>query len=131
MTQMMPGLVRMGIMSLAMFVAAWVHVAAVDAISGTWTGEITMEGRDQSVAITLVLKPDGKGTVSGTFTGLPNPGDVKAGTFDPKTGVLKLQLGKVGDPAVLLTLDGTVAKDKATGRVSGEVGGTFAVTRRP
>jgi hypothetical protein len=131
MTQMMPGLVRMGIMSLAMFVAAWVHVAAVDAISGTWTGEITMDGRDQSVAITLVLKLDGKGMVSGTFTGLPNPGDVKAGTFDPKTGALKLQLGKVGDPVVLLTLDGTVAKDKATGRVSGEVGGTFAVTRRP
>ena len=59
-------------MSLAMFVAAWVHVAAVDALSGTWTGEITMEGRDQAVAITLVLKLDSKGMVSGTFAGLPN-----------------------------------------------------------
>lgn len=131
MTQTMSAVVRIGIIGLAMVVAAWVHVAAVDAISGTWTGQIAIEGRAQPVAITLVLKLDGKGTVAGTFSGLPNPGDVKAGTFDPKTGALKLQLGKVGEPAVLLTLDGTIAKDKATGRVSGEVGGTFAVTRRP
>jgi hypothetical protein len=131
MTQMMSGLVRIGVVSLAMLLAAWVHVAAVDAISGTWTGEITMAGRDQPVAITLVLKLDGKNAVTGTFAGLPNPGDVKAGTFDPKTGALKLRLGKVGDPAVLLVFDGTLAKDKVTGRVSGEVGGTFTVSRKP
>ena len=55
---------------------------------------------------------------------------MKTGTFDPKTGALKLQLGKVGDGAVLLTLDGTVAKGTATGRVSGEVAGDFTITKK-
>jgi hypothetical protein len=41
----------------------------------------------------MELKFDGKGKVSGGFSGLPNPGEVKAGTVSPKTGALKLELG--------------------------------------
>ena len=53
--------------------------------------------------VTMELKFDGKSAVTGTVSGLPSPADVKTGTFDPKTGALKLQLGKKGEAAVLLT----------------------------
>jgi hypothetical protein len=101
---------------------------APDALSGTWTGELTAGERNRS--ITLVLKFDGKTRVTGTFTGMPNPADVKSGTFDSKTGALKLDLGMEGDSAVRLTFEGTVAKDKASGRVSGEATGEFTLARK-
>jgi hypothetical protein len=104
--------------------------AAADPITGTWAGDLVLEGRGP-VDITMELKFDGKSAVSGTFKGMPNPGDVKAGTFDRKTGALKLQLGKVGEPATLLTLEGTVAKGVATGRFSGEESGTFKLAKKP
>jgi hypothetical protein len=100
-----------------------------DPISGTWAGQIVPTGDDRGRSVTLVLKHDGKGTVSGTITGLPNPGDVKAGTFDPATGALKLQLGIEGDSDVKLVLDGKVEKNVATGHVSGEVTGGFTLTK--
>jgi hypothetical protein len=102
--------------------------AKPDALSGTWAGELAVDERTRS--ITLELKFDGKSTVTGTFTGMPRPGDVKRGSFDPKTGALKLELGIEGDSAVRLTLEGTVANGKATGRASGEAAGTFALAKK-
>ena len=78
----------------------------------------------------MELKFDGKNAVTGDVSGLPNPADVKAGSFDPKKGTLKLQLGKKGEPAVLLTLEGTVVKGVATGRFSGDLGGDFKITKK-
>jgi hypothetical protein len=105
--------------------------AKADPISGTWTGQLVPQN-DSPVSITMELKFDGKSVVSGTLAGLPNPGDVKTGTFDPKTGALKLQLGKTGEGAILLILEGTVVKGTATGRLDGEVGrGEFKITRKP
>ncbi len=105
-------------------------VGKQDALTGTWTGElITPPG---PMKVTLQLTFDGKRAVTGTISGLPNPGNVKTGTFDPKTGALKLQLGRSDGPAVLITLDGTVTKNTATGRLSGEPGdGEFKLTRKP
>ena len=103
--------------------------AKSDAVSGTWAGELAPSGAPAPVSVTLLLKFDGKAAVSGTFTGLPNPGDVKKGTFDPKTGALKLQLGKKGESTVLLTLDGTVVKGVASGKFSGEMSGEFKLTK--
>ena len=103
------------------------HGAKADPLSGTWTGELTAGERDRSII--LVLKFDGKTRVTGTFTGMPKPGDVKSGTFDAKTGALKLDLGIEGDSAVRLTFEGTVAKDKASGRVSGEATGEFKLAK--
>jgi hypothetical protein len=111
-------------------IAAQSRGAGPDRISGTWTGELAMDGSSSPVAVTFQLKLDAKNGVSGTFTGLPNPGDVKKGTFDPQSGALKLQLGKTGEGAVLLILDGTVAKNVATGRFSGEMGGDFKLSRK-
>jgi hypothetical protein len=101
--------------------------AKPDPVSGTWSGELAPPG---GVPVTLVLKFDGKSAVSGTIAGFSNPGDVKTGTFDPATGALKLQLGKKDDSAVLITLDGTVAKGQVTGRVTGEVSGDFKLEKK-
>jgi hypothetical protein len=101
--------------------------ARPDPLSGTWTGELAPPG---GVPVTMELKFDGKRAVSGTISGFSNPGEVKTGTFDPKTGALKLQLGKKSDDAVLLILEGTVVKGTATGRVSGEVTGDFKIAKK-
>ena len=104
--------------------------ATADPITGTWTGELAPSGAPAPRPVTFQLKFDGKDTVSGTFTGLPNPGEVKKGTFDPKTGALRLQLGKEGDGAVLLVLEGMVIKGVATGRFSGELSGEFRLVKK-
>jgi hypothetical protein len=103
--------------------------AKADPLSGTWTGEM-IPGNGGRISITMELKFDGKSAVSGTFSGLPNPGDVKSGTFDPKTGALKLQLGKKGEDAVLIVFDGTVAKSTASGHFTGEVTGEFKISKK-
>lgn len=94
-----------------------------DAISGTWTGELTPRDAPGPVQVTMELKFDGKSAVTGTVSGLPNPAEVKAGTFDQKSGALNLKLGKASGPEVLLVLDGTVAKGAASGKVTGDGGG--------
>jgi hypothetical protein len=101
-----------------------------DPLSGTWTGELTPQNASDAISITMQLKFDGHSAVTGTFTGFPNPGDVKAGTFNPKTGALKLELGKTGESAVLLVLEGTVTKGTASGRFTGERTGEFKLTKK-
>ncbi len=102
-----------------------------DPLTGTWTGEFVPPNARGGIAVTMELKFDDKTAVSGTLTGLPSPGDVKTGTFDPKTGALKLQLGKQDDSTVLLVLEGTVVNGTAKGRVTGEDGvGEFKITKK-
>jgi hypothetical protein len=101
-----------------------------DPISGQWSGEFVVDGNERAIAVSFELKFDGKSAVTGTFTGLPSPGEVKTGTFDAKTGAFKLQLGKQGEDQVRLWLDGTLAKGVASGRLSREVSGTFTITKK-
>jgi hypothetical protein len=101
-----------------------------DPISGTWTGELIRQNASGAISVTMELKFDGKSAVTGTVSGLPNPADVKVGTFDPKQGALKLQLGKKGEEAVLLVLEGTVVKGTATGHFSGDENGEFKITKK-
>jgi hypothetical protein len=100
-----------------------------DPITGTWTGALVRQG-GSAIPVTMELKFDGKSAVTGTVSGLPNPADVKTGSFDPKTGALKLQLGRQGDSAVLLVLEGTVVKGTATGRFSGDESGEFKIAKK-
>jgi hypothetical protein len=102
--------------------------AKADPISGTWKGELVMKA-SSTMPVTMELKFDGKNAVSGTVSGFPNPAEVKTGTFDPKTGALKLQLGKKGDGAVLLTLEGSVVKGTANGSFTGEETGEFKIAK--
>jgi hypothetical protein len=100
-----------------------------DAISGTWTGELLRQNTTRPVSVSMELTFDGKSVVSGTVSGLPNPADIKAGSYDPKNGALKLQLGKQGEGAILLTLEGKVVKGAASGVVTGDATGTFAIRK--
>jgi hypothetical protein len=105
--------------------------AKADPVSGTWKGELDVPNAPAPVAITMELKFDGKTAVTGTFSGLPNPGEVKRGTFNSKTGALKLELGKKGGSEVLLVLDGTAVKGTASGNVTGEGGtGKFKIAKK-
>lgn len=116
----------------ALPVFAQARGAKTDPITGTWTGVLNVANAPGPVTITMALKFDGKKAVSGTFSGLPSPGDVKTGTFNPQTGALKLELGKKSDGAVLLILEGTVVKGTASGRVGGEEGpGDFKIAKKP
>lgn len=101
---------------------------ATDPLSGNWSGVFRISGRD--IPIGLELKHDGKGVVSGKLSGMQNPGEVKTGSFDIKTGTLKLRLGKVDDEAVLIVLEGTVTGNAATGAIDTESGaGTFQIKK--
>lgn len=107
------------------------RAAPGDPLTGTWSGELAPQNVERPANVTLDLKFDGKRAVSGTITGFPSPGDVKVGTFDPKTGALTLRLGKTGDSTVLIVLEGTVVKGTASGRLSGEAGdGEFKLTKK-
>ena len=100
-----------------------------DPLSGKWIGFMG-PGATPQYSITMELTFDGKAAVSGSLLGLPNPGEIKIGTFDPKTGALKLQAAPTGDSTVRLVLEGTVVLGVATGHVSGEnQTGTFKITK--
>jgi hypothetical protein len=106
---------------------------AGDPISGTWTGAVG-PGATPGHAITLTLKFDGAGAISGSAQG-PTAGDtgvVKTGTFDPQTGALKMELQIRGGPESA-TFEGTVVLNTATGQLtisSQPAPGTFILTRR-
>jgi hypothetical protein len=100
-----------------------------DPISGTWSGYMG-PGASPQFAVSLELKYDGK-LISGTVSGLPSPGEVKAGSFDPSTGFLKLEASPVNDSTTRLVLEGTVVMDTVTGRVTvPNQTGTFKFTKQ-
>ena len=103
---------------------------AADPISGTWTGQLAPKEGPPPADVVFQLKLDDKGAVKGTFNGLGSPGDVKKGTFDGKSGALRLELGKEGETATLLTLDGKVTKGTVSGTFTGELSGTFTLTKK-
>jgi uncharacterized damage-inducible protein DinB len=111
-------------------IAAQSGGTTADPLSGAWTGYMG-PGVTPQFAITMELTFDGKAAVSGSLLGLPSPGEIKIGTFDPKTGALKLQAAPKGDSVVRLVLEGTVVLGAATGRVSGDnQTGTFKITKK-
>jgi uncharacterized damage-inducible protein DinB len=101
-----------------------------DSISGTWRGDMG-PSETRRIPITVTLKFDGQTSVSGTITGPPQPGEIKTGTFDPKTGALKLEVEIKGDGnAFQVVFEGTIVSGTATGRVNGNnQTGNFKITK--
>jgi hypothetical protein len=120
-----------GLLAAATLLEAQARGAKTDSVTGTWIGDLTPEGGPEPRTITMQLTFDGKRAVTGTFTGFPTPGDVKNGTYDPKTSALKLELGKVGEPEVLLVIEGPVKEGAVSGKLGGQVTGTFKLTKQP
>ena len=103
--------------------------AATDRISGTWTGDIGLT-EDNRIPVTFELKFDGTSAVSGAINA-PAPVRLLGGTYDPKTGVLKLELevNEDGKPAPF-SFDGFAVNGLATGRVNGKgQTGTFRLAK--
>lgn len=102
--------------------------AASAGLTGTWTGSMSRSASEEQ-SITLELTYDGK-VVLGTITGPPYPGDIRAGTFDPASGALTLDVA-VRDPGkTVARFEGTVADGTAHGTVTiNGQHGTFRIRR--
>jgi len=100
-----------------------------DLLSGSWSGDIglSMTGRSP---VKLDLKFDGTSNVSGTATG-PGPLLIKAGSFDPTTGALRLELEITrGNGVVPFLFEGVAVDGVATGKVTdGTRTGSFRIAR--
>ena len=122
----------------AIWVLITVTVAAAqskptDVISGTWTGDMGPNQTERH-AITVTLVFDGK-TMTGLVSHPQNPGDIKGGSFDPKTGALRLEIVVRDDNKTQVVFQGKVVKETATGKVtvtadSGREG-TFRLKKDP
>jgi hypothetical protein len=103
--------------------------AAADPVSGNWGSDgVTF----------LELKFDGKQTVSGTAIwrgdGQERRTPIKTGTFDAKTGALKLEGEGIRPDGVSgrYVIEGTVKEETITGSFTyGDRNGTFKFTRQP
>ncbi len=102
---------------------------AQDPITGTWTGDIGLTLTQRS-PIKFELKFDGISAVTGTVTG-PGPADFKSGTFDPNTGILRLEVNvKDQDGSKVFLFEGMAVNGMATGRVKdGTQTGSFRITK--
>ena len=100
-----------------------------DPVSGTWTGDIGLT-LTQRMPIKFELKFDGTSAITGTVTG-PGPADFKSGTFDPNTGMLRIEVNVTDqDGAKLFLFEGFAINGMATGRVKdGNQTGTFRITK--
>lgn len=103
-----------------------------DVISGTWTGHMGPNETERH-PITVTLKFDGK-TITGLVTHPQNPGDIKGGSFDSKTGALRLDIVVRNDEKTLVVFDGKLVKDTVTGKVTFKPDGregTFNLKKDP
>jgi uncharacterized damage-inducible protein DinB len=88
----------------------------VDQISGTWSGDMGPNDTNRT-PLTVQLKST-RGSLTGTVTGPPHPGEIKSGTFDSKTGALKFMVHVQDGSQTLVTFDGKVLRGAASGTVS-------------
>lgn len=116
------------VLSLAGSMFAQSSGAAADPISGSW-------GADGTTF--LELQFDGKGAVSGTAIWRDGPGQenraaIRTGTFDPKTGALKLEGEAKGRDGAMAqyVIEGKVDKDTLAGTFTfGNDQGAFTFTK--
>ena len=108
-------------------IAALLSAQATDPITGTWAGDIGLTNRH---LVTFDLKFDGAGAVSGTSVNGPGPAKFKLGSFDPKTGALRIEVAVDDGTPAPFVFEGVAVNAVATGRVSGNgQTGTFKLTR--
>ena len=100
---------------------------APDPVSGVW-----LDQKDPGAVLNLTL--DNKGGVGGTVATPHGPAPIANGSYDAKTGALKLE-GKAKDQAgaaMPYVIEGKIAKGIATGTWQfGEAKGKFTMSRAP
>lgn len=99
-----------------------------DPISGMWTGYMGRSEAEQQ-PITVTLRFDGK-NITGTIIGPPHPGEIKTGTFDAATGVLKFEVMVQNDERTLVPFEGKLVEGTASGNLTiNNQKGIFRMTR--
>ena len=86
-----------------------------DPLSGTWAGDWGPSERDRN-QVTVALKWDGK-ALTGTVNPGPNAVQLENSSFDPKTGVVKMEAKAAGRGGATLhyMIDGKLANNTITG----------------
>jgi uncharacterized damage-inducible protein DinB len=111
-------------------IAALLSAQATDPITGTWLGDIGLTDANRHL-VTFELKFDGAGAVSGTIVNGPGPAKFKLGSFDPKTGALRIEVAVDDGTPAPFVFEGIAVNGVATGRVMGNgQTGTFKLTRK-
>src|SRR5688572_32771031 len=92
--------------------------SAPDKLSGTWTGSLTPPNATAGMPVVVAIKLAPNGSITGTITGPPRAGDIKSGSFDPRTGGLKLEVVVRDDAGTRALFEGKVQGDTASGQVT-------------
>jgi hypothetical protein len=90
---------------------------ASDRLTGTWTGSIAPPNATARQPVVVAIKLAANGSITGTITGPPRAGDIKSGSFDARTGVLKFEVVVRDDGATKALFEGRVQGDTASGQV--------------
>jgi hypothetical protein len=114
------------------FVAAQANQPPADPITGTWTGDASQPGSTNRVALTLRLKLEGT-AISGTLTTPQNSFEIVAGSFEPKSRAVKLEVDTSSNGiASRAVFEGQLTEAVIVGRyMRGEQTGDFKVSRAP
>jgi hypothetical protein len=104
--------------------------AAADSLAGAWTGEVGV-GDSKRIPLAVSIKLDSQSAVSGTITGPPRPGEIKTGSYDPKTGAFRFEVVVKEESAVsVYSFEGTLSNGIAIGHVNGNgLTGNFRLTK--
>ena len=105
--------------------------APADAIAGTWTGDWGPSASDRN-AVTVELKHDGKGAVTGTVNPGASPVTLMKSTFNASTGAVHMEADAPGRGGTLhFVIDGKVDKNTMTGTWNhGNVKGDFKIIKK-
>ena len=106
--------------------------AKADPISGTWTGMLTPQNAPGPMPVTMELKFDGKSAVTGTVSGPSESRRRQDRHLRSEDRSAQSAAWQDERQAVLLVLEGTLAKGTASGKVNGDGGaGEFKITKKP
>jgi len=114
------------------FVAGQSNQPPPDPVTGTWTGDASQPGSTNRVALTLRLKLEGT-AISGTLTSPQNSFEIVAGSFEPKSRAVKLEVDTSSNGiASRAVFEGQLTEAVIVGRyMRGEQTGDFKVSRAP
>jgi uncharacterized damage-inducible protein DinB len=104
------------LLALAAVAPAQLPTQVADPVSGTWAALIG-PGAVPDYPVTMDLKLDGTGAVTGSAKGGNGETATIRGTFDPKTAALKM-VAQISGDSNLMTFEGTLVTDTATGRLT-------------
>ncbi|MBM4107419.1 MAG: hypothetical protein FJ255_01160 [Phycisphaerae bacterium] len=98
-----------------------------DGVSGTWEGTATGGNLQQPIPVSLIIRMQPDGSVSGTVVSPMGQGGISSGSFDKASGTLTLSVA-IGD--AVATITGVIKGEEISGSWSaGEMSGSWSGRR--